>query len=173
MKTTIKHYNPSAYKDTFWNKVRVEKGFKLQEIADYLHCSIGSVGSYFSGQTVPSEKVIKALCEYFEIAEPLGTRAFVEDNKAWHAEHVRVYRVPAQKVTKSKKPKKKTEEVAPVVTEAIPTKADVTTKVVELIYGKIPYDAFVAITEGKEDILAYLYGKVDYKTYLEIAKVLA
>ena len=45
-----KVFNPLAFKDTFWNRLRVEKEFKIREIAEYLDTGVGRVGTFFTGQ---------------------------------------------------------------------------------------------------------------------------
>ena len=56
-----------ACKDNFWSRLRAEKGIKIKEVAEYLHMSGGGVGAYFTGELMPSEDKINALCDLFDV----------------------------------------------------------------------------------------------------------
>lgn len=147
-----------AYKDTYWNKVRVEKGFKLREVAEYLGIKLGLVGMYFSGQALPPDNTVHKLCEYFDVDYNSGQLAFQHAHRAWVAEHQRKPKVKAEK-------KADTSKSPQISSESL----------LDLIYGKVPRKDFQAIlgdTMAVTDILEIVYGVVDRKTYTQIEKLI-
>lgn len=61
-----------AFKNTYWNNLRVERNIKIQEIADYLNVSLSAAGAYFSGQLMPKELQITQLCGLFDVPVDTG-----------------------------------------------------------------------------------------------------
>lgn len=170
-----RNVKPLAYKDTFWNTVRVERGIKIRELAELLDMSVGIIGMYFSGQAVPTEKTIKDLCTIFDVDELKGTQEFHKANKSWDAEHKRTPKVRASSnVVLSEETSEDTPAIDPVDTKGLEDalkefdiKVD---KVKRLIYNKVSYDDFEAITEeirSGSDVLAVLYNhRIDFDTYM-------
>lgn len=147
-----------AYKDTYWNKVRVEKGFKLREVAEYLGIKLGLAGMYFSGQILPPDNTVHKLCEYFDVDYNSGQLAFQHAHRTWVAEHQRKPKVKAEK-------KADTPKSAQILSESV----------LDLIYGKVPRKDFQAILGGTVEvtgILELVYGIVDHKTYTQIEKLI-
>lgn len=101
---------PRAFKDTYWNKLRVERGIKVSEIAKAINFSKGITGMYFTGQRVPTEETCKLICEYFEIDPTIGMREFIKAGNAWDAEHHRMMKF------RSKDTKEETSEMGNIGT---------------------------------------------------------
>lgn len=186
-----------GFKDTFWNTLRVNRGWKLKEVAETLGLNTQVVGSYMTGQNMPSERVIKLFCDLFDVDIVRGTSEFTKAHREWDAEHKRVYRLHPNKTeaTKTETPKEEVkdthaEEVLAVAEQfnkkfetkevknedkpldyAVLEKAD---KILEMLYRRIEYrefaNCFRAILNG-EDVRKALYGNVDYDTYNMIEKI--
>lgn len=76
-----------AYKDNFWNKLRAEKEITYKELAEYVHFSQSLVAAWFSGYLLPSDSIINALCELFDVDPLIGKQEFVKAHAIWDAEH--------------------------------------------------------------------------------------
>lgn len=183
---------PLAFKDTFWNRLRVENNITIKELASYLHLSDGAVGMYLTGQTMASESVIKQLCDYFSVDLLKGTQEFEKAHKAWDAEHKRTLRVKGGSIpTGVKSDSKPAEKPAPEKSEVLLTmdeagvevakntkfvsastefvSTSVKKKVLKATYGKVKMDLFLEYYDNAvSDPLGFFYGKVDYPVYQEI-----
>ena len=153
--------NSSARKDTFWNRVRVEKGIKIREVAEFLHRHGGSVGMYFSGQVMPDENTIRTLCDFFDVEFDKGVLEFQHANRNWKAEH---------------NAKLKYRSNTPV---AIPEMTTNVEEILKTLYGVVSCEDFVAIynhlisgSATNFDIEELIYGKFDYATYCKIRDIL-
>lgn len=157
-----------AYKDTFFNKKRVESGLRISDIADYLGVSLAGAGQYFTGAQMPPEGVIEKLCELFDVDILVGTRELKKDNKVWVAEHKRKMLYQATATKHNPEPPKQA-ELTPIVEEAEESVVE------EIILDDIVVSnnkvAILSEDECKK-ILGLLYGNVDYDTYSQIAKML-
>ena len=184
-----------GFKDTYWNKLRVERGYKLKELAEVLDMNLGTLGAFFTGQSMPKDETIKAICDLFGIDFGTGKLAFEHAHRAWDAEHKRTYRLPPNKDGKSTVQDIHAQEVLAVAeqfNQKVERSGDVDIKVVadpidyslleradkvlELLYTRISYDEFKkcyrAIMEGK-DIRRVLFDIVDFDTYTFACKVLS
>ena len=154
-----------ACKDTFWNRLRAEQGFKIEELAEHLHLAGGTVGAYFTGEAMPKEAVILALCDLFDVDPVLGEREFKRAHDKWVSESHKAKRIAGGKVKQKEEPIAKVEPTAPN-----PPTID-RDSLCKLLYGELPYEEFKHVTEaisGGSDTLELLYGKVGYKKYCEI-----
>lgn len=52
---------------TPWNKIRLEKGLTLQQIAEKMNKSVGAISWWFNGKTSISDESLKRLCDILEI----------------------------------------------------------------------------------------------------------
>lgn len=161
-----------ASKDTFWNRKRVEKGVHIRELAEVLGCGVSTLGSFFSGQHVPNEKMIEALCTLLDVDPLEGTREFIKANKEWDTQRGQAYKVVVkQKVEEDTKPKDT--EVLNTLVPITPVVAS--ESVLEILYGKVSYDDYNAIESGiLSEIevlrLAYDSSKVDFDTFMKLIK---
>jgi len=153
--------NSYAKKDTFWNRVRAEKGIKIKEVAEFLHRPEGSVGMYFSGQVMPNENTIRTLCDFFDVEFDKGVLEFQHANRNWKAEH------NAKLQYRSNTP------------VAIPEMTTHVEEILKTLYGVISCEDFVAIynhlisgSATNFDVEELIYGKFDYATYCKIRDIL-
>lgn len=180
----MKKKMPTAAKTTFWNEIRVKNNLKIRDIAEMLGVSYGSVGGWFSGHKVPRDALIKQLCELFDVDFEVGRKAFYDAKESWVPEHNIKFteKGNSKKVVTKKAPKaEETEDnivLYPAVTVADPEvvlapllKASKPVSVLEQIYGKVPFDLFLAVQrcgEAPEKVLEQLYGRLDFAEFNKI-----
>lgn len=171
------NHEPCAIKNTFWNRQRVAKRIKLSELANLLGCGVSTIGSYFSGQHVPSEDTINQLCILLDVDPLEGAREFIKANDAWDTTRGKEARVVCKSVSEKSevKPVKVAEELQ--VKSAVPLNnaRSVPDSVLEVLYNNLPYELFKAIyedTEGKIDPLEYLYNRIGFAEYNKIYKAI-
>lgn len=156
-----------AYKDTYWNNLRVERNIKVKEIAEYLNVSLTSAGGYFSGQLMPKDLQITQLCGLFDVPVDVGREEFKKAHALWKSERKRSgIKVQSGKFERKKSAQKTVE----------PTTID-NTDIIKMLYGKLPYDVFVAVGEliSSNDIdtaLKQLYGRVSCNEFIMIWRAL-
>lgn len=173
-----------TYKDNFWSKKRVENNMTANDIAELLGIKVKTASAYFTGQSMPSDDLIKDLCDYFEVDFISGKREFDIAHKKYDALHKRELKLSAKTKKKIEEAKKEepawddeqtpVEKVAEEIAEVVAIKTD---KVMEAVYKKLCYEdykalmRFVVLNENA-DIEKWLYTKVDYDTFKEIEKIL-
>lgn len=153
--------NSFIRKDTFWNRVRAEKGIKIREVAELLRRSEGCVGMYFSGQNMPDENTCRALCDLFDVEFDKGVLEFQHAHRNWKAEH---------------NAKLKYRSDTPVVIPEMTTHVE---EILKTLYGVLSCEDFVAIynylifgSATNFDVEELIYGKFDYATYCKIRDIL-
>lgn len=153
--------NSSARKDTFWNRIRVEKGIKIKEVAEFLHRPEGGVGMYFTGQIMPDENIIRTLCDFFDVEFDKGVLEFQHANRNWKAEHNAKLKYRSN------------------TSVAIPEMTTNVEEILKTLYGVVSCEDFVAIynhlisgSATNFDIEELIYGKFDYATYCKIRDIL-
>lgn len=151
-----------ARKGNFWSEQRVKNGLQLKDVAQAIGVGEKRAGMYFSGQTMPSEPVIRQICDLFDIEYGEGELEFQHAHKNWKAEH-RAKLTYSAKKPYQKKPRK--------------TEINSVEDVLEALYGKLSCKDFIAIYDFIKldnlagiDPLEVLYGKVDFETYQKIIK---
>ena len=161
-----KHGNALTFKDNFWSKLRIEKNYSLQEIAEVVGMSDASIGQYFTGATIPSIPVIHDLCDLFDVDYDTGELEFQRAHADWKAEHKRTVKYSARVLYNKKSNTPDTKDISNAE------------DVLNAIYGKVSCSDFVAIynlimgNTTDVDPLEILYGKVDYDTYYKIIKII-
>lgn len=151
---------PHARKDTFWNKIRVEKGFTIRDVSEYLHKSEAQTGMFFSGQLMPNDVVCKQLCDLFDVDFNTGNIEFQHAHRAWKAEMNLSLKYHAQKKT----------ETSDKSVEVLETPPEVTDELLKTFIAC--YNANAAICEII-GVSAILYGKNSsgaYEIKVEIQK---
>lgn len=158
-------------RDTFWNKLRVENGYRIKDIAELLDLGEKTTAAYFTGYTLPNDDIVKKFCDLFCIDFMKGRgefhKAYSEYNKT-HNRKCKVRKVSMNSVAED------TKEVEPPKAET-PKKVDFSDTVLEMLYGKIPYVDFKILTGqlmSGADILECVYGKVDFETFANIVKTI-
>lgn len=147
-------------KDTYWNIIRTDRGFKQSELAELMGTNEATISKWFTGRTMPTAEQIAKLCDFFSVPVDRGTAEFKKTHEEWTARK-RAYR----------------EAYAPGRPRTTATKAEPTTdNVFALAYGKLSYEEFnefSALCSGKEgDPLEMIYGKVDLETFTKIANII-
>lgn len=158
----------TSLKDNFWSRKRVEAGLHVKDVANLLNMASSSVGEYLTGQVIPPEPVIKALCLLFDVDYDTGELEFQRAHRAWKSmrEH-KDYKVISAKTLRA-------EALASEVKEE-PAMTKFTEELYSVIYGKVTFEQYEEIRKGQFDgvrILSYIYGKVDYATYIELEELL-
>ena len=176
-------------KDTFWNKVRVEKNIRYSDIVELFGGSVSMWAQRFTGQTMPTYAEIKKLCELFDVDVTQGTEEFKKAHALWKSEGrgAKACYITTGKsvmsgikvgkrgeVTGTREHVERAEKEAEVPVEQ-PTIAP--NEVFKVVYGKVPYDTFCAFCDALagvtgEDPLEYVYSKVGYKEFRAIEKAL-
>lgn len=150
---------PHTFKDNFWSTERVKKGLSIKEIAELIGRGESQTGMFFSGQAMPSDTVIKELCDLFSIPFNDGQLAFQHAHRNWKAEH-------ENKTLKTSAKKRKTHTISTVE------------DVLESLYSVLSCSEFLVIynaicgnADKTIDPFAILYNKVDYKTFNKIKEI--
>lgn len=168
-----------AFKDTFWNRKRVEANITTRELADMFGLKEGTLSAYFTGYLMPNEHIIDELCDYFGVDTIEGTREFIKAHKSYEAEHSnKVMKIKAKKKTK---PVSVESEVKPAV--KVESKSEVKgmnnaekmNDILRLVYSsrKLDYDTFCKLSQMSFDRLKEtVYSKVDYAVYTTIENII-
>ena len=179
-----------TFRDNFWSKKRVEQNVTIDEIAELLEINKKTASAYFTGQLVPHEYQIKTLCEYFGVDIIEGTREFYNAHKHYDATHKRTLKLSAKTQKKIEEATKEepawNDEPTPVekVAEKIREQEEAykrlvespydPNKIVELLYGKIPFmlfnEVYVALERGLR-VDEIIYGKIDYEIYCKVLEL--
>lgn len=151
----------SAYarKDNFWSKTRVENNVTLKEVAVAIGQNEKIVASYFSGFLMPHDAQIKGICDLFDVPFSKGKLEFENAHSKYKAEH-------GAKLKYSAKKKK-------------PGEINNVEDIFLNLYGLVSCSEFIDIynaatgrAEEDIDLMAILYGKVDYKTFSKIINMI-
>jgi len=187
-----------SFKDTYWNKVRVEANIKISDIAKLLGAKYSTTGAYFSGMLMPPDEVIKTLCEFFDIDIAFGTNEFDKAHKAYDAIHKRELKYTARKKKVKATPINQPDifEKCEEIPEPDSNETDILTEetevvkssnemvgyktysdVMRILYGVVSYDEFnrfssKLILEDSESALKYAYALVDFDTFKRLAKAI-
>lgn len=194
----MKKSEPKAAKLTFWNELRIKNNLTMKDVADALHTSIGTVGGWFSGRTVPSEKYLTEVCQLFDVDVSVGYEEFAKATRDWDSDRGRMkFTLSAEsaetdsvkKPTKSKKKSRKSKkvEVKPdIQPEVVPdiqpestvdTAGDSKTVAVDVTpllrhcYGTLPFDLYETLRATIRDggyPLEVLYGNISCDEYNKI-----
>lgn len=157
-----------TFKDTFWSKLRVEKNLSLQDVADVIGLSDASIGQYFTGATLPKDRTIRDICELFDVDYNTGAHEFYKAHKAWRAEH------------ENKTLKYSAREKKSVTKKTKSSKIENVEDVIRFFYGQLSCDDFLNLYNtltgtgniSFEDILASIYGTVDFETFNKINTII-
>lgn len=146
--------------NNFWSNRKVEKQVSFKALAKATNKPLTSVRNYFIGRMVPDEDTIRIICDLLDVDYDLGV-----------AEFAKLSNVGRHRSNKTKKAKKATK----VITHEVSSATASTVDYLELLYGKVSFEDFQLISTAaktKDDVLPFVYGQVDYKTYCQIADIL-
>lgn len=181
-RTVVDMRSPHTFKDNFWCRKRVECNMKVSEVGEAIDHPYKRVGQYFTGQALPDDDVIHAICDLFDVDFVTGKQEFINANKIWVGEHnkdlISGKIVNKPKKSAANKPTKKKKSVVEKPQSQkidIPTKtldADTITYIATKIYGKVDYQEFTRIIDllslGTElsKLLDMVYGRVDFNVFM-------
>ena len=152
-------------KVTWWNRLRVEKNIRYQDLSDLFGGCPSMWGGYFSGQHMPKEDAIKKLCDLFDVDYEEGLREFALAHRNWESSQHKGVR-PVRTGDAEPYEKKAYIRAAPINT------AEHVSDIKQIIYGKVSYSVFVEFCTMLEqdgfDAIGYLYGKVPYDIFRQI-----
>ena len=74
-----------TFHTNFWSSKRVERNIPIKKIATAINRSTGTTGSYFTGKTLPDDKIITTICEMFDVPFSEGKDHFIEDHDLYVA----------------------------------------------------------------------------------------
>ena len=155
-------HSPYARKDTFWNKVRVEKNLTTKEIGEIIGQNDKTVSAYFTGLLMPKDYTVKALCDLFDVDYTTGHLEFQHAHQKYRAEHNPKLKYSSRDKKNTPKPK--------IINSA--------EDVLESVYGVLTCKEFLDIYSviigngGDIDAMRILYRKVDYDVYNKINKII-
>ena len=165
--------------DTFWAKKRLEAELSIEDVAEAVGAKRSTIGNSFLGVFVPSDELIRKLCDLFDVDFEEGKAEFIKAHNEKHSKKLQkplvdITEVPT--VTESEKQAEASVNVEPEDTPSV-SPVNLGSDLLQLIYGKLPYAEFmeiVVITKGgyAKDPLQTLYGRVDFDTFNKIAEVL-
>lgn len=164
-----------AYKDNLWNRQRVSQGITFRMLSEITGVNHITLAGYFSGCRMPDDDFIRALCNLFDVDYNEGSLAFQHMHRDWKAEH-KGSKMVCVDPDYASAPSKPAVREGKVNKNPGVTADDLLDPVLELLYSKIDYIDFVRVVEAvvkHQDIVASVYGKVEYKSYQEIVKVVA
>ena len=170
------HKSAYGHKETFWNTRRVEMNVTLAEVTKYLksqglpYCE-GSVGMFFTGQTMPNQDVSDALCAWFEVDKTQGYLEFQHAHRSWKARKAG----ESAKLKPNKPDVEKKDEAVEVDFKDNKSFVEVVND--DLVYrptetlqeGVIPVSDVRELLATRRDlVLSAIYGKVDQSLYEKI-----
>lgn len=146
---------PYARKDNFWSKKRVDNKLTVAEVASAIGENDKTVSAYFTGLLMPHDATVRRMCDLFDIEFSKGKLEFENAHSKYKAEHS-----PSLKFSARQKKPGEINNIEDVFLT---------------LYGLVSCAEFIdiyntAIGRADEgiDLMAILYGKVDYKTFSKI-----
>lgn len=73
----------STYKDTFWNRRRIAKGLKIEDISEKSGVSKKAIWAYFAGAKMPNDATIEKLCNALDVDVIQGASEFRKAHTNW------------------------------------------------------------------------------------------
>ena len=170
-----------SYRDNFWMRKRIEAKLRYKDIANVTGLNATTLGNYFSGSSMPSDKAIEIICKFFDVDPIKGKAEFMEIHRAWDAFNNKAPLTCKKRgYTRRKKVSESTDTVetnqdTPVENQK--TSIETNVSVARTIYGKVDYDTFINILKvihhtDKSSIGEALYGTLDYITYVTVMKLI-
>ena len=161
-------------KMTFWNKLRVKNNFSIKDVADYVGTTPGTVGGWFSGAKIPSDRYLDLICNMFDVDTNQGYEEFAKASKEWDSERGKLkmgmYGESSEVSIESPKPEKRKSGITITKTKIATPKADDVPEEVIVPSVTITHTHKDIVAEDTEvaDIFRFLYGKLDYDEYEDL-----
>ena len=183
-------------KDTWWNRLRVEKNLSFKDLSDIFGGCPSRYGNFFSGCTMPTDSNIEAICTFFDVNFDEGKKHFEEAHESYiardymptvstgersdkgqsHEPRVVRSHLKIKRVDKSHK-EIKTASWSELSVDKQNELTYQMGKILGAVYGKIDYLDFlqfsVALKEKGSDPAKFLYGKLSYEDYRLAFRLLA
>ena len=172
-------------KTTFWNNLRTERNVEFKELGEFMDMSYSTICKWFTGNSVPMDKHIKTLCDFFDVDFETGKAEFIKANNEYVSsrspenldEHIEVadqVMLSNDEVSDSKK------DVTEILEDEGFAKASEVvcpeSTILKMVYGKIPYDTFfkfiTLVVDGTGNPLEEIYGQVTFEEYETIRSIL-
>lgn len=151
---------------TFWNQKRVDAGFTMQELSEGLGIDYTRLSHYLTGQDMPPPIIALKLCDLFDVNPDEGTAEFTKAHEQWVINRKRAKFTLAE-------PKIEPEPTPEPTPE--PKPEPINDELMKSLYGLLSYENFKAVLLTGiigSDVLAEIYGKADYDTYLAISNLI-
>ena len=181
-------FKGSHRKHTFWNKVKEESGLSLAEVAEGIGMKgkYRMVGKYFTGELMPNDAKITAICNLFDVDFAQGKTEFKKASDTYKAKKKGTSTTKPATEVKGIEPKiankpepKVVPETTPIeVVKPEPAKKVDTPDIGRLLYKQVTYDEFEAIMSQVRhqtlnvSVLETIYGKVDCDTYNKVYAII-
>ena len=142
----------SAYKDNFWNRRRIAKGLKIEDISKKSGISKKAAWAYFAGAKMPNDATIEKLCKLLDVDVIQGTSEFRKANASW--EHSKSTK---QNDSVNEEPVKQLDKNLTVVKsntnrsdddDNVPVSARARYIALKNLYGKIDFETFEKVREA-------------------------
>lgn len=177
--------------DTFWNKLRIDKGVTLKTIGRELGVDHSWLSRIFSGAVLPATPVAIKICDYFGVDYAEGAAQFNKIHEDYVANNqgkrkrsrIRSRKFDVDNVSTDTEPVQgPTVEISESEPESAPVTANLAisgikqptalvSAVLKQLYNNISYDDFMTLLlcdPSEKDLLEFAYGKVDYDTYYKL-----
>lgn len=156
---------------SFWNTRRVELGYTVRDVANFLGCGDGVASGYLSGSLLPSDEQILKLCDLLCAPHKLGREETLKAFKAWGEAHSDTYTLGkgGTYYIYKKDDIPNQVSIADIAENPVVSELELTT-IFRSLYGTLSYDDFMKVNNctSVDDLKRSLYGLVDYKTFMSL-----
>lgn len=148
---------PHAFVDTFWARQRVSRNLTIRDMGAMIGYSEKTFARFLTGQNMPPDSAIRALCSIFDVEYEVGKAEFEKAVANWR---------PNRRRTVSRK-----DVISKQISEAV------IDNIADSLYGKIPYSKFKLVIEYMKNgsiqaVKELIYGYIDFDTYQHISNEL-
>ena len=142
----------STYKDTFWNRRRIAKGLKIEDISEKSGVSKKAIWAYFAGAKMPNDATIEKLCKLLDVDVIQGASEFRKANASWENS-----KSTKQNDSVNEEPVKQLDKNLTVVKsntnrsdddDNVPVSARASYIALKNLYGKIDFETFEKVREA-------------------------
>ena len=165
---------------TFWNLLRIENNFTLQDVADYTGFKQSTISAWFTGGFMPEDWQIKVLCDMFNnLSFEKGKLEMENAYTIFHGTHGTI----------DKEPRKAPEHVVEDVRRlSIKTEPEVKEDnyvnfdgVMRVLFSELTYDEYTEVQKlypysdvfsSKDKILKKLFDMLSWESYEKVRELL-
>lgn len=165
------------YKDTFWNRLRLQRGISTKQLAKMLGVkSVSFIYTWFSGQHVPSDNHIRKLCEIYKVDYEKGKQEFLDAHAGWYSWNLENKKACIATERQEMYVPKKDMRDPEVTSFTETTLQDMQNLRKKILWGRIPPEMqkFICekIAECKQQIIDELHSEIDFYTFDAIVNYL-